>query len=128
MSKTVKPPRRIALASTQVSDAFDIFSRPEPDKPLSPEFAELNDEFSRAVEAETAAIAANDGTLAGAARLAAASDAAWEVGERVMALELVYVKDTRVRIRVFTWQLARHSSRFFSDRQRRESDRHASRH
>jgi hypothetical protein len=116
-------------ATTQVSDAFDIFSRPAPaDKPLSPEFAELNDEFSRAVEAETAAIAANDGTLAGAARLAAASDAAWEVGERIMALELVYVKDTRVRMRVFTWKLERHLSRFFSDQQRKESDRHASRH
>jgi hypothetical protein len=114
--------RSLPMKSARVNEAFGhnvpddfIFSEGEDRSRFSPEFAALDREFSLALAEQTAAFLSVDGTDAGEARLAAATEQALEVKSRIDALELVYVKDTAVRMRAFMWELVRHSDRFHAE-------------
>jgi hypothetical protein len=82
---------------------------------LSPEFAELDRQFTEALEEEIAAINDNDYSAASIARIAMATEKAWEVWLRIEAKEVVYAKDLRVRDRPVFWMLKRHPQRFLAE-------------
>ena len=96
--------------AVQVDEFFLPMQNVDPSS-LSPEFAELNREFSAALAEETDALRADDWTTAGVARLAAATENAWEVKLRIDAKEVVYVKDLKVCDRANFWMLVRHPRR-----------------
>jgi hypothetical protein len=120
MSKAIRakaqslPTKSTVLNSMLGHNVPDDFIFSEDRSRFSPEFAALDREFGEALAEETVAALSIDGTPAGHARHAAATERALEVKSRIDAMELVYATDTAVRMRAFMWELVRHRDRFWA--------------
>jgi hypothetical protein len=100
------------LGHPEVPDDFILQSERGKDRSrFSPEFAVLDREFGEALAEESAAVLSDDGTAAGGARIALATEKALEVMSRIDATEVVYVKDLAVRDRAMLWEWLRHGYR-----------------